>query len=113
MLQAKLPFSFIPIAIFPLVHSISVGLRLLPLSDVGVPKNALPNALTLLQTTTPFTLVNFAVYPPVSAFSVRLVILEVALILVPVAVPLHAPAVPIVIQPLAFVKSLRSVEARP
>ena len=71
MLETVLPLSFVPVTIFPHVNAIAGSFRLAPLSNVGVPIDALPDALAFLESAAPFTLVNLAIRPCVNAFAMR------------------------------------------
>jgi hypothetical protein len=103
MFKTEPPLTFVSVSILPLVHPKPIGFALGPLSDVRIPKDALPNALAFFKPLFPFAFVDFAIEPSVNAFPVGLVIFEFSFILISVRIPLHASAVPIVVKPLSFV----------
>ena len=105
MLQAILPFPFVPISVLPLVHSVPRGFVLSPLSNVAIPKDALPDALTFFEPRGPFSLVHLPISPGVDALSVGLSRQEFALISIAIRVPFHAPARSRIGLPLALVDS--------
>ena len=105
MLQAIEPLSFEAIAILPLMHSIASSFRLVPLADVRVSENSLPDSLTLFESVGPFTLVHFAVGPCVHAFPMRLPVKEVTLISVSVTVAFHTFPVARVVLPLSLINA--------
>ena len=96
MLQAELPFTFIPIPVFPLVNAVSVGFALGPLTDVRIAKDALPDALALFETQAPLSFVDLSVEPRVNTFAVWFVILELAFVFIAVAVAFETSPVPVV-----------------
>ena len=48
VLQTILPFSFVPVPIFPLMNAISRSFGLSPFADIAITEDAFPNALTFL-----------------------------------------------------------------
>ena len=84
MLQAVVPFTFVPITIFPLVHAVSCGFRLTPLSNVRVAEDSFPDALTLLKAVCPLSFVYLAIGPSVDAVASGFAIQKFAFISVTV-----------------------------
>jgi len=105
MLETKFPLAFVSVSIFPLVHPVTICFALRPLPDVRVAENTFPNPLTFLEPILPFAFIYLPVYPGVYALAMWLVILEFSLVSITVAVSFHASAIPVIVQPLTFVKS--------
>ena len=98
-----MPFTFVPIAVFPLVDAIPRGFRLSPLANIRVPKDALPNALAFLEPKGPLALVHLPVRPSVHALTMGFAVDKLALIAITIRVSFHASAIASVGLPLAFV----------
>ena len=103
VLKAVQPLSFESVAIFPLMNSVASGLGLVPLTDVAVTKDSLPDTLAFFEPVCPLTFVYLAVGPCVNTFAVRLAVEEVALISVSVRIAFHATTTSGIILPLAFI----------
>lgn len=86
------------------MNAVAIGLGLSPLPDVRVPKNAFPNALSLLEAMLPFTFVDLSIEPSVHSFPMWFIVLEFALVLVSVGVAFHAAAISVIVEPLALVQ---------
>jgi len=103
VLQAIKPLSFKAVTIFPLMYTISGCFRLVPLTDIAVTEDSLPDTLALLESCCPLALVHLTVSPCVDTLSVWLSIQEVTLVSVSVRVALHSTTTAGVILPLTFI----------
>lgn len=66
VLETHLPFAFVDISIPPSVHTVPVGFRLKPLTDVRIFLSACPDSLALLHSIMPRTIINFTVGPSIN-----------------------------------------------
>ena len=91
------------------MHTVARRLRLSPLADIRVAKDALPYALALFQTKGPLSLINLAVGPCVHALPMWLTIEELALIAIAIGVALHSAAIFGIGLPLALVDACLAI----
>jgi len=61
--------------------------------------------LPLFKSALPLAIIDLAVDPAVDSRAMWFIILELALVLVAVGVAFHASSIPVVVEPLAFVKT--------
>ena len=109
MFQTALPFTFVPVPVLPLVHTVTGRFRLAPFADIGVTENAFPDSLALLQTKCPLALVHLTIRPGIDALSMGFPVEEFSLVSVSVRVALHTSAILGVVLPLALVDASLAV----
>lgn len=106
MFQTVLPLALIPIAVFPLVDAVAVGFRLFPFSDVRITKDTSPDPFTFFKPCSPLSFIHLAIDPVINTFSMRFVVFKLSFVSISVAVPFKPYSVSVIIQPVAFIKSL-------
>ena len=77
----------------------------MPLANIRVTEDTLPDALAFLEAEGPLTLVDFAVGPGVDAFPVRFTVDKLSFISVTIGIALHASTVSRISLPLTLVDS--------
>lgn len=88
MLQACAELSFVLISVYPGMHSYSICLPILPLSNVRIPSCAFPHARAMLAPIHPLPLIRLSIRPDINAYSLRFPIHKISLVLRVVAEPL-------------------------
>lgn len=78
MLETIHPLTFVTVAIFPLVYAEPIDFSIVPLTDIRVTKDTLPDAIALFDTLEPLAVVHFTVSPGVDALTVRPIVHELA-----------------------------------
>ncbi len=91
------------------MHTVPIRFGLEPFADIGVTKDAFPDSLALFESMLPLALVDLPIEPNVDTFAVWLVIFEFALVLIAVGITFDSPAIPIIVEPLAFVEPARAI----
>jgi hypothetical protein len=107
------PLALISIAVLPGVHAVTIGLGVLPLSDVGLARGASPDSIPVLQSLLPLTIVDLSILPSIYTFAVGLVLLVLADVDVSIGEELGAMTVSLIVFPLAFVHAAVAILANP
>ena len=103
MPQAELPLAFVTITVCPLVLAVSMSLVLIPLADVAVTSDALPDAIAVLNPVRPFSIVRVAVHPCVEPLAGDSTLVILTQVLVAIAESLVAFAVALIAEPFTLV----------
>ena len=111
MPQAELPLTLVTIAVCPLVLTVSMSLVLVPLADVAVTSDALPDAIAVLNPIIPFSIVRIAVHPcvePLAGDSTHIILAQV---LISIAKSLVAFSVALIGDPFTLVHPADLIDA--
>ena len=103
MPQAELPLALVSITIRPLVLSVSMSFVLVPLADVAVTSDALPDTIAVFDSIKPFSIVSVAVNPGVEPFARDSTLIILAQVLITVAEAFVALAMALISDPFALV----------
>ena len=111
MSQAELPFTFVSIAVSPLVLTVTVCFVLNPLSNIAITSETLPDTVSVLDSVYPLTIVGISRHPRVKTFAIHLTLVILSKVLVAIAKPLVTFSMAFVIDPFTLVNSTDFINA--
>lgn len=108
-----MPLALIAIPVRPGMHSIPMCSGSVPLSDIRVSVDALPDTVSMLESAVPFSIVDLSICPCVYSIAMCLASLELAVVGVAIGIALKAFSITKIMDPASLVLAATLVLHRP